>query len=150
MSDPQPVPRLNHVAISVPRELLTPENRAELLSFYSEIFGWDEMPTLSIDGERFVLRLHKNTQFLYLVADDEPMRCPKGDHFGVQVRTVEELDGMLERAKKFQAQDDRVEIIDKHVDAYDGVVKLHNFYVRYRLPVMVEVQCYDWAEQAAS
>jgi hypothetical protein len=25
------------------------------------------------------------------------------------------------------------------------VLKLHNFYVRYLLPLMVEVQCYEWA-----
>jgi hypothetical protein len=24
-------------------------------------------------------------------------------------------------------------------------VKLHHFYVRYRLPVSIEVQCFEWA-----
>ena len=26
------------------------------------------------------------------------------------------------------------------------VLTLHNFYVRFGLPMMVEVQCFDWAE----
>ena len=25
------------------------------------------------------------------------------------------------------------------------MVKLHSFYVRYRLPLMIEVQCFEWA-----
>jgi hypothetical protein len=26
------------------------------------------------------------------------------------------------------------------------VLKLHSFYVRYRLPLRIEVQCFEWAE----
>ena len=38
-----------------------------------------------------------------------------------------------------------VEILEPNVEDYK-VLKLHNFYVRYRLPLMIEVQCYEWAE----
>jgi hypothetical protein len=134
----------NHVAMSVPADLLDERGRAELLRFHSEVFGWTEMPTLTIDRERLVLRAYHNEQFVFLVADPEPMRCPRMDHFGMSVATPEELDELLARARKFRERDARVEIVDRHTDDY-GVLKLHSFYVRYRLPLMLEVQCYEWA-----
>ena len=51
---------------------------------------------------------------------------------------------MLDRARKFAERDPRVEIVERQVEDYK-VLKLHNFYVRYRLPLMIEVQCYEWA-----
>ena len=103
------------------------------------------MPGLSQPGERLVLRAWDNEQFVFLVADPDPMRCPEGDHFGMSVGTPEELRGMLERARKYRERDPRVEIDELKVDDFK-VLKLHAFYVRYRLPLRVEVQCYEWAE----
>ena len=142
-------PRLNHVAMSVPRELLTKEGSQELLRFYHEVFGWDEMPGLAEEGQRYVLRLYQNDQFVFLVNDGDPMTCGRLDHFGLRVNTLEELSGVLERAKKFKEQDDRVEIIDHSIDEYPGVLKLHNTYIRYLLPMMVELQYYERDENAA-
>ena len=34
--------------------------------------------------------------------------------------------------------------VDRNVEDF-GVVKLHSFYVRYLLPLMIEVQCFEWA-----
>ena len=50
---------------------------------------------------------------------------------------------MLERARAYQARDDRVEIVDKKVDDH-GVLAITSFYVRYLLPMMVEVQWWDF------
>ena len=36
-------------------------------------------------------------------------------------------------------------IVDKTVEEFHGVLTLHNFYVGFRLPLQVEVQCYDRA-----
>ena len=138
-------PTFNHVAMSVPAELLGEQGRREILDFYGEVFGWTEMPTLTEDRARLVLRAHSNEQFVFLVASPEPMRCPRMDHFGMSVATPEELDAMLARARKFGERDARVEIVERKTEDY-GVVKLHSFYVGYRLPLMVEVQCYEWAE----
>jgi hypothetical protein len=139
----RPRARFNHVALSVPAEQLDESGRRELLAFYGEVFGWDEMPTLTRDRELFVLRCGSNEQFVYLSASPEPMRCSGMDHFGVSVATPAELDGMLERARAWHARDARVEIVERGLDDY-GFLKLHNFYVRYRLPLMVEVQCFEW------
>ncbi len=138
-------PTFNHVAMSVPAGLLDDAGRDDLLRFYGEVFGWTEMPTLTEPGARLVLRAWDTEQFVFLVADPDPMACPGGDHFGLSVGAPEDLYAMLERARKFQEQDDRVEIVEPRVEDFK-VLKLHNFYVRYRLPLSVEVQCYEWAE----
>ena len=108
--NPPEFPVFNHVAMSVERALLEPEGRAALLDFYGEVFGWGEMPTMSVDGECLVMRAHSNEQFIFLVADDVPMRCPTTDHFGMSVRTADELYATVERARKFRERDLRVEI----------------------------------------
>src|SRR5262245_11676968 len=87
-------PRFNHVALSVPADLLDEDSRAKLLAFYSDVFGWDEMPTLTKDRELFVLRCWSNEQFVYLSAARDPMRCPAMDHFGLSVDTPSALDDM--------------------------------------------------------
>ncbi len=147
MADPTPqrrIPTFNHVAMSVSADLLSAESRAELLDFYGEVFGWTEMPTMTQDRERMVLRVHSNEQFVFLIADPQPMACPRMDHFGLSVAAPAELYETVERARKFRERDSRVEIIEPEIEDYK-VLKLHNFYVRYRLPLMVEVQCYEWA-----
>lgn len=139
------IPRFNHVALSVPEESLDERGRADILDFYGEVFGFTEMPTLTRDRSLLVLRAHSNEQFVYLHANPKPMRCPSMDHFGMSVRSPAELDGMLERARKHRDRDPRVEIVDKQVEDFN-VLKLHSFYVRYLLPMMIEVQCFEWAE----
>ena len=125
--------------------MLSGDTARDLLRFYEEVFGWGPMPTMVKEGELIVLRAHSNEQFVFLVADADPMRCPATDHFGLSVETPAELDELLERARAYRDRDDRVEILDRELEDY-GFLKLHSFYVRYRLPMMVEVQCYEWAE----
>jgi len=138
-------PTFNHVAMSVPGELLDAAGREELLRFYHEVFGWTEMPTMTEDRLRLVLRCHSNEQFVFLVADPEPMTCPRGDHFGLSVGTPGELDALLARARAYRERDPDVEIVDKQIEDFQ-VLKLHSFYLRYRLPLRIEVQCFEWAE----
>ena len=142
-------PRFNHVAMSVPAELIGEAGRKELVAFYQDVFGWEEQPYMTKDGKILVLQCHQYDQFVFLIADDNPMTCPRLDHFGMSVGTVEELDGMLERAKAYQAHDDRVRIIDRKVEKYEAGLALTSFYVGYLLPMMVEIQHYDWHAGAA-
>ena len=144
---PDSIPRFNHVAFSVPRELVQEKSRNDLLSFYGEVFGWSEMPTMTRDGELFVLRVHSNEQFVYLHASETPLTCPPGDHFGLSVSTPQELDACVERARKYQERDDRVEISER-LDQDFKVVRLHSVYLRYLLPMRIELQCYEWAKGA--
>ena len=145
MSERNPeIPRFNHVALTVPAELLDAAGRADLLRFHSAVFGWTEMPTMTRDRELLVLRCHSNEQFVYLHASSEPMRTEGSEHFGFSVATPAELDALYERARAEQSNDPRVELTKQNVDDFK-VLKLHSFYVRYRLPLSIEVQCFEWA-----
>lgn len=139
------IPRFNHVAMSLPAEALAEPGRADLLAFYGEVFGWTEMPTMTVDRERLVLRCHSHEQFVFLHAADSPMQCGNHEHWGISVETPEELDALLERAEKFRERDPRVEIDARKTEDFT-VLKLHSFYVRFLLPLVVEVQCYAWAD----
>ena len=140
-----PAPRFNHVAMSVPPELLSPEGREDVLRFYGEVFGWTEMPAMSEDGKLLVLRAYRNDQFVFLAASDDPMRCDAKEHFGMSVESPEMLDRMYDAACKLRERDPDVEIVERQIEDFT-VVKLHNFYVRYRVPLWTEVQCFEWAK----
>lgn len=137
-------PILNHLALTVSRPLVsdTPERR-NLLEFYERVFGWRAIDVMSVEGERLVLHLHQLSHFLYLVGGDTPASAPAGDHFGIEVYEPETLAAIVDRAKAFKAErDPAVEIIDTAVEEY-GTIRIHNAYVRYLLPLMVEVQYYE-------
>jgi hypothetical protein len=132
-------PRFNHVAVSVAPDLLDEQGRRDIVDFYSEVFGWKELPTETIDRRRLILGAYRMDQFVFIHGDDEPMRAPRMDHFGMGVATEDELDVFLERARAYQQRDPRVHLIDKHTDDYT-MLSLVSFYVGFILPMMVEVQ----------
>ena len=103
-------PRFNHVAMSVASELLEPEGRAQLTAFYGDVFGWQELPTETVDGKKLVFSVHTIEQFVFLIADDSPMTCPRLDHFGLSVDTEVELDAVLAGARAWHVRDRRVDI----------------------------------------
>jgi hypothetical protein len=130
--------------MSMPADALDSRGRADIVAFYSEVFGWEEYPTETVDRQKLVLKAYRLDQFIFLVAADEPMRAPRLDHFGMGVDTEEELDAFLERARRYRERDPRVDIIDKKTEEHPGLA-LSSFYVRYLLPMMVEVQHYAFA-----
>jgi hypothetical protein len=136
-------PRFNHVAMSVQAELLADDGRAELCRFYGEVFGWNELPTETVDREKLVFGVHEVEQFVFLVADEAPMVCPRLDHFGLSVATIEELDAVLDAAKAFRTHDDRVDVIDKATTDH-GMLKITSIYIGYLLPMMVEIQHWEF------
>lgn len=136
-------PRLNHVAMSIPAELLGEEGRRDIVDFYATVFGWEELPTETVDGKKLVLSAYRYDQFIFLIADDPPMQCPRLDHFGMGVDTEEQLDEFLARAKAYKEKDDRVDLIDKSADVHPGIT-ITSFYVGFLLPMMVEVQYWDF------
>lgn len=136
-------PRFNHVAMSVPSTLLDAEGCAAICDFYGEVFGWQELPTMTEHGARLVLMAHRYDQFVFLIAQDEPMRCPRLDHWGQAVSTLDELQRIYERARAYRSRDERVDLIDPQVEEHPGL-RLHSFYVGYLLPMMVETQFFEW------
>jgi len=138
-------PRLNHVALSVPADRLDADGRAALTAFYGDVFGFEEYPQLTEDRRRLVLRAHTNEQFVFLVADDQPMTAPRLDHFGLSVSSLAEFEEVARRAAAWRDREpDAVELIEPSVEEYAGALRLHSFYVRYRLPLMVETQHFEY------
>jgi len=142
-------PRFNHVAMTVTPDLLDVAGRKEILDFYGDVFGWEEMPQMSGDRKRLVLMAYEFGQFVFLEAGDTPTRANEGDHFGMAVATRDELDEMLQRARAWQERDERVRIVDNEVEDFD-VLKLSSFYVQFLLPLTVEVQYFDWQQAATA
>jgi hypothetical protein len=128
------IPRFNHVALSVAPALLTPESQRDLVDFYATVFGWMEMPGMSRPGALLVLRAHSNEQFVYLAAADAPMRCPEADHFGLSVPDREAIRAVHDRAAAYRETSEDVQLTPLEVQDF-GMLKLHSFYVRYRLPL---------------
>ena len=63
----------------------------------------------------------------------------------MSVATSQALDDILDRARKYAETDPRVELSERQTDDFK-VLQLHAVYIRFLLPMQVEVQCYEWAE----
>jgi hypothetical protein len=98
-------------------------------------------------GNPLVIRVGvEPTQFVFVQPDPgDGMQPGHLDHFGVEVSSEDAVDEILTAARQFQQKDSRVEIVDKQVartsSAESGFdYETINCYVRYILPLMVEVQ----------
>ena len=140
-------PHFNHVAMSMPADLLDEVNRKDICRFWSEVFGFDEITVMTEDRRRLILSCVHGDQFIFLIAEDDPLRCPRLDHFGFAVGSLGELQGVQDRAVAFRERDSRVDLIDLHVDD-QKVVKIHSLYVRYILPMTIEFQYWEFPESA--
>jgi hypothetical protein len=135
-------PHFNHVAMSLPAELLGGEGSRQLVDFYSTVFGWEELPMMTDEGRRLVFQAYTLEQFVFLILDQPHMTCARLDHFGLSVGAESELDDILARAKAYKERDDRVDIIDKKVEDH-GMLAITSCYIRFLLPMMVELQWWD-------
>ena len=138
-------PKMNHVAMSVPADLLGEESRKDLTRYFSEVLGFEELDMMTEDRQRLIFSCGHWDQFIFLIAEDEPLSCPRLDHYGFSVSSRDEIDAAWERAKAFRASDDRVDIIDPAVDD-QGVVKIHSIYLGYLLPLMIELQYWEFPD----
>jgi len=136
--------RFNHVAMSLPADHLDADHRDAIVDFYGDVFGWVEHPTMTEDRRRLVMGVHAMDQFVFLIAEDEPMTAARLDHFGMAAESLDGLQAVLARAQARAESDDRVEIVDYAIDDHE-VVRIHNFYVRFLLPMWVEVQYFELA-----
>lgn len=138
-------PRFNHVAVSVRPEALDAASRAAIVEFYGDLLGTNEYVEMTEDRARLVLGLHTHEQFFFIVADDDPMRSPRMDHVGVSVASLEDFAEVARRAAAWKERlPDDVELIGPSAEEFAGVLRLHSFYVGYRLPIMVEVQYFEF------
>lgn len=138
-------PRFNHVAMSVPGDLLDADGRAAICEFYGDVFGFAEHPQMTEDRKVLVLGAHSLEQFVFLVAQDHPMQAHHHDHYGMSVATKADFDEIFNRASQWKSKlPDEVVLDGPDVEEHHGALQLHNFYVSYRLPLTIEVQYFDW------
>ena len=99
MSSSDPAPRLNHVAMSMDPALLDDAGRGELLDFYGDVFGWTEGDNTGEIGNPLIMYTGAFGQFVYLALGAPGSAPPAVDHFGLQVATLEELEGIVSLAR---------------------------------------------------
>ena len=138
-------PRFNHLAVSVAPDLLDEDGRAAIAEFYGDVFGFEVYDELTKDRAQLVLRAHSHEQFVFIVGEDDPMRAPRMDHVGLSVASLGDFEEVAERAAAWKAKlPDEVDLIEPSVEEYVGALKLHSFYVKYRLPMMFELQHFEY------
>jgi hypothetical protein len=146
-------PTLNHVAISMDPTVLDERGRADVLAFYGDVFGWTEGDNTGETGNPLILYTGAFGQFLYLLPGDPFLVAPALDHFGLEVATLDELREIVDRAKQYQARDDRVEVIDIHARTTSGPTHdyvLTSAYIGFVLPLMIELQHLERVERVES
>jgi hypothetical protein len=139
---PRP-PRFNHVAMSMPADALDNDGRKAIIEFGEKVFGWEELPQMTEDRKRLVLQAYTYGQFVFLIADKNPMVAPRMDHFGMQVSSYDELQDYRDRAKAWADEHPSAVFVDMYHEDY-GALKIHAFYVRDLLPMMIEVQYFEF------
>ena len=148
MSAKRPV--LNHVAISMPLDVLDERGRADVLDFYATVFGWTEGDNTGEAGNPLILYTGAFGQFVYLLPSETPLTAPELDHFGLQVETLPELHSIVDAAKQYAERDDRVAIIDVHARTTHGPQHdyvLTSAYIGFVLPLMIELQHLERVER---
>lgn len=139
--------RFNHMELTLPIGQLA-ENREAIKTFYADLLGWDAIDVPILGQLGLLLRTDPETsQFILLTEQEKHMDSPGYDHLGLIFETRAEVDELLEKAKKWQARDARVQI-KEYEDLVTGGVTTHAFYVRHLLPIWLDIQTQEFDEGA--
>ena len=133
------MPRFNHMELTLPVGVLT-DRRREIVEFYGDLFGWESLDVPIVGQLGLLLRTDPETsQFILVTEQRKAMSAPGYDHLGLLYDSREEVDALLEKAKKWQDREPRVEI-KEYEDLRIGGTTVHAFYVRHLLPIWFDVQ----------
>ena len=135
--------RFNHMELTLPQGALA-ERRREIAGFYADLFGWESLDVPILGQVGLLLRTDPETsQFILVTEQRKHMSAPGYDHLGLLFDRREEVDALLEKAKKWQERDPRVEIKEYEDLRVAGTV-VHAFYVRHLLPIWFDVQVIEY------
>ena len=141
------MPRFNHMELTLPPGALA-ERRREISEFYGDLFGWDSLDVPILGQVGLLLRSDPETsQFILVTEQRRHLSSPGYDHLGLLYDRREEVDLLLEKAKKWRERDPRVEI-KEYEDLRTGGTVVHAFYVRHLLPIWFDVQVIEHAPGA--
>lgn len=141
--------RFNHMELTFGEGLLTDETRHEISTFYQEILGWTSMDVEVLGQKALLLAVDQEvSQFILVAESPKPIHSPGYDHLGVLLETRAEVDEVMAKCRAFQQRDERVRI-KEYPDLDQKVVVVRAFYVKYLLPIWLDVQCMEWADGCA-
>ena len=136
--------RFNHMELTLPKGELD-ARRKEIARFYGELFGWESLDVPILGQTGLLLRTDPETsQFILVTEQRKHMQSPGFDHLGLLCDSRAEVDALLARAKEWQRRDPRVEI-KEYEDLVIGGTTTHAFYVRFGLPIWIDVQVIEHA-----
>ena len=136
--------RFNHMELTLPQGGLDAATRADIGSFYGEVFGWKPLDVAILGQQALLLRVDDEvSQFILVAESHKPLETPGYDHLGLLLETRAEVDRTLEAVRAWQKRDERVRI-KEYEDLVQGDLTVHAFYVRYLLPLWFDVQCMEW------
>jgi hypothetical protein len=137
------MPRFNHMELTLPEGALA-ERRRDISAFYADLFGWESLDVPILGQQALLLRTDPETsQFILVTEQRKHMSAPGYDHLGLLFDGREEVDALLEKAKKWQERDPRIEI-KEYEDLHVGGTVVHAFYVRHLLPIWFDVQVIEY------
>ena len=140
--------RFNHMELTLPKGALS-ERRADIAAFYGDLFGWEALDVPILKQTGLLLRTDPETsQFILLTEQRKHMSSPGYDHLGLLYDTRDEVDKLLEKVRKWQERDERVQL-KEYEDLETGGVTVHAFYVRYLLPIWFDVQVIEHADDSS-
>ena len=137
--------RFNHMELTLPKGSLDEGGvREDIRRFYSEVFEFDIVEPYILKQKALVLRTDRETsQFILITQQTKHMQSPGYDHLGFEYETRAEVDAQLEKCRKYQEKDDRVELV-VYDDIRNDRAVVHTFYVKYLLPIWFDVQCFEY------
>jgi hypothetical protein len=122
--------------------------RADIKAFYADLLGWEALDVPILRQTGLLLRTDAETsQFILVTEQRAHLSSPGFDHLGLLCDSRAEVDALLAKAKEWQRRDARVEL-EEYDDLVTGPVTTHAFYVRYLLPIWLDVQVLEYAEGA--
>lgn len=134
-----PAFRFNHMELTLPEGALV-EHREEIRRFYGELFGFEGLDVPILGQTGLLLRSDEETsQFILVTEQSKHLSSPGYDHLGFLYESRDEVDELLEKCRKWQERDPRVEL-KEYEDLEAGPVTVHAFYVRFLLPIWFDVQ----------
>lgn len=138
------MPRFNHLALSVPPGELE-GMRADLEKFYGGVLGAQLFDYDSGRLHYLIISFDEDfpSQSLVIGEDKNYMQSPGFDHIGLEYDTYAEVHDIIERCKEFKKGDDRMEIIEL-AELKDERFDSQAVYLRYLLPIMLDVQALKW------
>lgn len=137
--------RINHMELTLAPGTLEKEKQ-NINDFYADVFGFEgiEVPMVQLDCPKYLLKFDKEaSQFLFLTEEKEALVSKSFDHIGIVVDNRAVVDEALRKCRVWQQKDARVEIMDvQDMDA--AMLNNHSFYVRYILPLWIEIQALEY------